>query len=382
MNTAEVLSDLTEKFDEFKSRYDASLAAERKEREALELRLQRFGLKGSSSLTPVRSEGEIKAVSAFIRGGGSDDWSKDAEIKGMSIGSDPDGGYLVLPYLSQSMTTRLRDMSPLRRLARGETLTSGDAFEEPDDRDEVGATWVAESQSRGDTGSPQLGKWRIELHEIYAQPKATQRLLDDSDRDLGAWLEGKINDKFGRSEGTAFVTGNGVGRPRGFLDYPTTTEVDFTRAAGKLQYIASGNSSGFASTNPGDVLKSLVWKLRAPYRAGAVWLMNSNTASTVDNFKNAQGDYLWRDSLGAGLPPTLLGYPVEIDENMPDIGAGAFPIAFGNFKLGYCIVDRPGIKLLRDPFSDKPNVKFYAYKRVGGGVTDDNAIKLLKIATS
>lgn len=270
----------------------------------------------------------------------------------------------------------------MRRLARVETVTQGDAFEEPDDRDETGATWSGEADGRPTTGTPKLGKIRIELNEIYANPTATQRLLDDADRDLGMWLESKISDKFGRSEGAAFVNGDGLAKPRGFLTYPMVTAADSARPAGKLQYVPSGAASSFPASSPADVLKNLLWTLRAPYRAGAVWLMNSATASTIDKFKDGQGNYIWRDAIAAGTPPTLLGYPVEFDEGMPDIGANACPIAFGNFKLGYCIVDRPGIKLLRDPYTNKPNVNFYAYKRVGGGLTNDDAIKVLKIAAS
>ena len=358
---------------------EEQLASERKEREDLEQRLQRLGLHAKSD--NVDAAPERKAVNGFVRNGGAD-WSQDDEVKGMSIGSDPDGGYLVLPAMSASMTTRLYDMSPMRRLARVETVNKGDAFEEPDDRDEAGATWVGEQTARPTTDTPQLGMIRIPLEEIYAQPEATQRLLDDADRDLGAWLENKITDKFGRSEGAAFTTGNGLAKPRGFLDYAAVTDADSTRAAGKLQYVASGHASAFPSSNPSDVLKGLLWSLRAPYRTGAVWLMNSNTAATIDKFKDGQGNYIWRDGMTAGAPPSLMGYPVEFDEGMPDIGAGAFPIAFGNFKLGYIIVDRPGIKMLRDPYTNKPNVRFYAYKRVGGGLANDDAIKLLKIATS
>ncbi|MGE0776459.1 MAG: phage major capsid protein [Sphingomonadaceae bacterium] len=375
----DLLDRQSEAFEAFKSDFSERLAGESKARTDLEKRLGRPGFEPQHSEAAATTE--MKAIGNFVRSGAAD-WSQDAELKAMSVGSDPDGGYLVTPYLSQSMTTRLRDMSPMRQLARVETMTTGDAFEEPDDRDEVGASWVGETESRSDTDTPQLGMIRIPLDEIFAQPKATQRLLDDTNRDLGAWLESKLTDKFGRSEGEAFVTGNGIKKPRGLLSYTATTEADTVRAAGKLQYVPTGAASAFPTSAPGDVLKTLMWTLRTPYRTGAVWTMNSNTASVVDKFKNGSGDYIWRDGMLAGSPPSLLGYPVYLDEEMPDIGAGEFPIAFGNFKLGYIIVDRPGIKLLRDPYTDKPHVKFYGYRRVGGGLANDDAIKLLKVAAS
>lgn len=375
----DLVVEMGEGFEKFKAHYDAKCDKLQREVEDLELRYQRTGSLG----TGWQADGgpEHKAVNGFVRNGGAD-WTQDSEIKGMSIGSDPDGGYLVLPVMSANMTQRLHDTSPMRQLARIETINVGDAFEELDDRDEAGATWVGEQEARPATDTPQLGKIRIELNEIYAMPEASQRLLDDADRDLGLWLEGKLVDKFGRSEGAAFVTGDGLKKPRGFLDYAKSTDADATRTPGTLQYVASGGASDFASSNPGDQLKSLMWSLRAPYRSGAVWLMNSATASKIDKFRDSTGDYLWRPGMTSGAPPSLLGYPVEFDEGMPDVGANAFPIAFGNFKLGYTIVDRPGIKLLRDPYTNKPNVRFYAYKRVGGGLANDDAIKVLKIATS
>lgn len=353
----------------FRNHIDTVLAGERKEREELEARINRAGTGGGRPSKADRTQ-EHKALAGFIRSGDGN------ELKAMSAGSDPDGGYTVLPVMSENMTTRLFDSSPMRRICRVETITSGDAFEEIDDRDEIGATWVGEQQSRPETTQPKIGKWIVPVHEIYALQPITQRLLDDSDRDLGVWIEGKIVDKFARSEGTAFVTGDGILKPKGFLSYETTTDGDFERARGKLQYVKTGQDS--AVIESADVLKTLMWTLRTPYRAGAVWLMNSTTASVVDKLKNGTGDYIWRDGMTLGAPPSLLGYPVEIDENMPDLGAGQFPIAFGNFQLGYCVAEKVGIKFLRDPFTDKPNVLFYAYKRIGGGVANDDAIKLLK----
>jgi HK97 family phage major capsid protein len=318
---------------------------------------------------------EIKALTTFIRSGDDSDL-KDIQAS-MSVGSDPDGGYLVLPQYSTTLTKRLYDATPMRRLARVETITTGSEWVEPVDKGESGAVWVGEQSARPATDTPKLAQIRIPLEEVYALQPITQRLVDDGGFDLGSWIEGKISDKFARTEGSAFVTGNGTNKPRGFLTYDTSTDDDFTRPWNNLQTVLSGHATEIM----GDGLKNLVWSLRAPYRAGASWLMNSNTASKLDKLKDGQGNYLWRIGVQAGAPNELLGYPVEFDETMPDVEAGSHSIAFGNIKLAYVIIDRAGIKFLRDPFTNKPNVLFYGYKRVGGGVANSEAIKLLKTGT-
>ncbi|MFT4116536.1 phage major capsid protein [Bradyrhizobium sp.] len=305
-----------------------------------------------------------------------------ANIQGaMSVGSDPDGGYLVLPEISKSMTKKLWDVSAMRRICRVETVTGGVQWEEPIDPDQVGSGWVGETDPRAATSTPKIGMLKIPLNEAYAQPPITQSLLDSSQFDLGNWLIGKINDKFGRDEGIAFIGGDGVNKPMGLLSYPQSTASDATRPWGTLQTVATGQAGAFPTSNPADPLKNLLWSLRAPYRAGASWLMNSNTLSLIDKMKDGQGNYLLRPGLTAGMPDMLLGYPVAVDDvAMPDPAANSISVAFGNFQLGYVIVDRLGIKLLVDPFTAKPLVLYYAYRRVGGGLANSEAIKLLKFA--
>ncbi|NNM71422.1 phage major capsid protein [Enterovirga aerilata] len=349
--------------------FDTQLQAHGDRLDGFEKRLNR---PGSVDMKAGDASAEHKALATFARRG------DDAELKAMSVGSDPDGGFLVHPVLSSRMTKRLFDTTPMRQLARVETITQGDAFEEPLDLDDVGATWVGETESRPETSTPQVGILRIPLEEIYANPKVTQRLLDDSGFDIGGWLEGKISDRFGRTEGASFVTGDGVKKPRGFLSYGTSAQKDGSRPWSSLQTVPSGHATEITA----DGLKDLTWSLRAPYRQGAGWLMNTNTAARIDKLKDSSGAYIWRDSMIAGAPPMLLNYPVTFSEDMPDVVAGAVPIAFGNFKLGYIIVDRAGIKWLRDPFSAKPYVMFYAYKRVGGGLANSEAIKLLLVSAS
>ncbi|NOT39303.1 MAG: phage major capsid protein [Alphaproteobacteria bacterium] len=358
---------------------------ERKEREALEMRINRLGI-GTAAAGGV-DKGELakehKALANFVRTG------DEAGMKSMSVGSDPDGGYTVLPFMSLAMISRLFDQSPMRRLARIETIQSGDAFEEITDPNDVDAVWVGESQGRTATSTAQIGKIRIPLREIYANQQVTQRLLDDSMYDIGSWIDLKITDKFGRSEGSAFVNGDGVARPKGFLQYATAATADGTRSNNELQHVVTGHATAFLApvaatgVSPADCLVDMVYALRSPYKqSGNVrWLMNSTTAATVRKFKDAQAQFVWADSIIEGQPPSLLGFPVELDENMPNVGAGTYPIAFGNWSLGYCIVDRPGIKMLRDPYTSRPSVNFYAYKRVGGDVANTDCIKLLKVST-
>ncbi|MGH8657606.1 MAG: phage major capsid protein [Gammaproteobacteria bacterium] len=202
------------------------------------------------------------------------------------------------------------------------------------------------------------------------------------DEDLAGWLSDKIGDKFGRSEATAFVSGDGIGKPRGFLSYTTAATSDVSRTWGVLEHVASGASGAFASTNPGDKVIDLVFALRAGYRSGATWLMNSKTIAAIRKLKDGQGNYLWQQSVIANQPDLLLGYPVMAAEDMPDIAANSLSIAFGNFQRGYTVIDRHPMRMLRDPYTAKPFVVFYAYRRVGGDVMNFECIKLLKFATS
>jgi HK97 family phage major capsid protein len=313
-----------------------------------------------------------KAIGAFVRAG------DESGFKNLSVGSDPDGGYITSPVLSNTWTKKIFDASPMRRLARVETITIGDCWEEPVDYSDIGVTWVGERQGRPATDTPQLGNLKVPVNEVYSLQPVTQRLIDDSFIDVGAWLEGKITDKFGRGESEAAVSGDGVLRPKGFLTYPTSSASDATRPYGTLQYVNSGAATAITA----DALKDMYWTLRAPHRVNASWLMASPTANAIDKLKSGDGSYLFRASMTAGAPPTLLGHPIEFEETMPSVSAGAFAIAFEDWTRGYLIVDKAGVRFLRDPFTDKPNVLIYGYRRVGGGVASSDAIKLMKIAAS
>ena len=292
------------------------------------------------------------------------------EAKTMSVGSDPDGGYFVTPARSARMLTIIYESSPMRELATVETIGS-DSIEYPVDEDESDAGWVGETEVRtGNNGTAQIGIQKINVHEIYAKPKATTKLLEDGSVDVGAWLERKIGEKFARTEASAFISGNGVKKPRGILTYNSGS----TR--GTLEQI----NSGAAAAVTFDGLIRVVGSLKEPYHPGATWLMRRATEMEVMLLKDGNGQYLWRPSLEAGKPSTLRGYTVHHAADMTAMGANALAIAFGNFKAGYTIVDRLGVSILRDPYSAKPFVEFYSRKRVGGDVTNFEAIKIHKIA--
>ncbi len=329
---------------------------------------------GGASSEEVRAANA--ALRAFIRSG------NPAELRSMVGSSGPDGGYLIYPEISSTINQVLRSTSPIRNYARVVNISVGDAWEEPIDRTGLGAEWVGETSPREDTATPSLGVVSIGLWEIYAAPKVSQRLLDDSSYDLAGWLATAAGEAFSRKQNTAFVSGDGVNCPRGFATYPTVATADATRAWGSFQHVATGVSGNFAASDPADKLIELQYTLKAEYLPEAVWMMNRLTASRIRQFKDQHGRYLWENALTPGQPPMLLGHPVVLAEDMPAIGANSLAIAFGNLRRAYTIVDRPGLKLLTDPYSAKPNVIFYSYQRVGGNVVDFHALKFLKFGTS
>lgn len=319
-----------------------------------------------------------KAFNAYIRTGDDDGLrGLEVEVKGLSTSVNSDGGFLVDPKTSETVQSSLKGASSLRAIANVVTVEAS-TFDVLIDHSDVGAGWASESGSVGESDTPQLDRISIPLHELSALPKASQRLLDDSAFDIEGWLATRIADKFARSEGAAFVSGDGIDKPTGFITYNTSQAGQETW--GELGHVVTGEAGDFDPVNPSDALVDLVYSLGAQYRANATFVMNSKTAGRVRKLKDADGRFLWSDSLAAGEPARLLGYPVLISEDMPDISEWAPAIAFGDFAAGYTIAERPDLRVLRDPFSAKPHVLFYATKRVGGDVTDFAAIKLLKFA--
>ena len=321
-----------------------------------------------------------KAFEAYVRTG-DDDGLRGLQLEGKALNTAVagDGGYLVDPVTADNIASVLASTASIRAIANVVNVEAT-SYDVLIDHGDVGSGWATETGSVTETGTPTIERIAIQLHELSALPKASQRLLDDSAFDIEAWLAGRIADKFARAEADAFINGDGVDKPTGFLTHPTVANDSW--AWGSLGYVATGTSGDFDATNPADAIVDLVYSLDAEYRSGATFVMNSKVAGAVRKMKDLDGRFLWSDGLAAGEPARLMGYPVLIAEDMPDIAADATPIAFGNFAAGYTVAERPDTRILRDPFSAKPHVLFYATKRVGGDVSDFAAIKLLKLSVS
>ncbi len=315
------------------------------------------------------------AFGGFLRSGAG-----ALELKAMSGVSGAEGGYAVPREIDAVIDATLKAVSPIRAIANVVTVGSA-GYRKLVAAGGTPSGWAAETAARAETGTPTFHEIAPPMGELYANPAASQAMLDDAGFDVEAWLAGEIAMEFAKAEGAAFVAGNGASRPKGFLTYPTGTAGDATRAFGTLQYLASGASGDFAAS-PQERLIDLVHSLKGPYRQGASWVMNASTLARIRKMKTADGAFVWTPGIAAGQPDTLLGYPVVEAEDMPDIAANSLSIAFGNFKAGYLIAERAETAILRDPYSNKPFVHFYATKRVGGAVTNSEAIKLLKFAAA
>ncbi|TMV14557.1 phage major capsid protein [Arenibacterium halophilum] len=318
-----------------------------------------------------------KAFNAYLRNG-DDDALRGLEIEHKSLSTvvNSDGGYLVDPQTSDRVKSVLYSTGSLRSVAAVVNVEAT-TFDVLVDQADIGAGWATETAATTETATPQIDRISIQLHELSALPKASQRLLDDSAFDVEGWLAERIADKFARAEADAFINGDGIDKPRGILDH-TTVDND-TWSWGNIGYVATGADGDIGG---GDAVIDLVYALGARYRAGASFVMNSKTAGAVRKLKDADGRFLWSDGLAAAEPARLLGYPVVVAEDMPDIASDSFAVAFGDFGAGYTIAERPDLRVLRDPFSAKPHVLFYATKRVGGDISDFAAIKLLKFGVS
>nr|WP_240610367.1 phage major capsid protein [Sphingomonas pokkalii] len=312
------------------------------------------------------------AFDGYLRGG--------VETKALSGNSGAEGGYAVPREIDARIDATLKAISPIRAIANVVKVgTSG--YRKLVASGGIESGWAAETAGRPMTATPTFNEVAPPFGELYANPAASQAMLDDALFDVEAWLADEIAREFAAAEGAAFVSGSGINRPKGFLTAPTATTADSVRAFGTLQYLATGAAGAFAA-NPEEKLIDLVQALRAPYRQGASWVMNSATLARIRKFKTSDGAMLWQPSLAVGQPATLLGYPVVEAEDMPDIAANSTAIAFGNFQAGYLIAERGETQLLRDPYSNKPFVHFYATKRLGGMVSNSEAIKLLKFSAN
>lgn len=313
------------------------------------------------------------AFGGFLRAGTGLD-----EVKAFSGVTGPEGGYAVPREIDAVIDAALKAASPIQSVANVVTVGSN-GYRKLVTSGGVASGWASETGDRVETATPVFHEIAPTMGELYANPAASQAMLDDAGFDVEAWLAGEIAMEFAKAEGSAFVGGDGVNKPRGFLSVPTAATGDAVRAFGTLQHLNSGAAGDFGP-NPQDRLVDLIQTLRAPYRQGAVWMMNSQVLARIRKLKTADGAFLWTPGLAAGQPDTLLGYPVVEAEDMPDIAPNSLSIAFGNFKAGYVIAERGETQILRDPYSNKPFVHFYATKRVGGAVSNSEAIKLMRFA--
>jgi HK97 family phage major capsid protein len=325
--------------------------------------------------SPLHGEETKAAFDGYLKTG----QSFGLELKaGLSTASNS-AGYVVPEQTERAIERRLMAGSPMREIATVRTVGAG-VFRKPVSTAGVASGWVAETAARPETDPATLALLEFPSADLYANPAATQSLLDDALIDLDEWLAAEVEDAFAAQETTAFVTGDGVNKPKGFLSYPIVA--DAGAVWGEIGYVASGAAGAFASTSPTDRLIDLVYAPKAQYRPNGRFVMNRKTVSAVRKFKDADGNYIWQPAQRAGETASLLGYRVTEIETMPDIAANSAAIAFGDFQRGYLIVDRAGVRVLRDPYSAKPYVLFYTTKRVGGGVQNFDAIKVMKFAAS
>lgn len=392
----QVADELGAKFEEFKQKNDKRVDAIEAEKASLSssvdklneklteldgyksdlekelLELKRPGRPGAGE---DKLKAEHKAAFGQFMRKGIESGLRDLEMKALNTGADDDGGYAVPEELDRTILELERNASPLRALCNQITVSTSD-YKKLVNLGGAGSGWVGETAARPETNSPKLAQIVAHMGEIYANPMATQTSLDDIFFNAEAWLTGEVATEFAEKEGAAFLTGDGTNKPKGILAYAMTTQADAARAFGTLQAVESGAAGVFT----GDNLIDLVYALKAGYRANARFMMSQLTVAQARKLKDSENNYLWSPGLQLGQPSTLMGYGIAENEDMPGAAADANAILFGDFNRGYTIVDRIGTRILRDPYTNKPYVGFYTTKRVGGMLTDSNAIKVLKLS--
>jgi len=352
------------------------MSAMKKQLEAIETAVARSQFPGGGKIVNQDKVAHAKAFDRWFRKG-IDDGLKDLEIKAaVSTLSDPDGGFTVPEEVDSAIDRVALKVSAMRRICTVRVIST-DTYKKLVNQGGATSGWVAEKATRAETSTPTLAEIAINTKEIYAMPAATQMLLDDSNVDIGAWLADEVGIEFNEEEADAFITGDGVAEPKGIATYPMITNASY--AWGKVGYVPGGHAT---LINDVDKLISLQHALKPVYRNGALWLMNDSTLETVRKFKDGDGNYIWRPGLLENAPDILLGKPVEIDDNVANIGGSTYPIFYANFKRAYLIIDRLGTRVLRDPYTSKPYVLFYTTRRIGGGIVMYESIKALKISTS
>lgn len=392
---------------EGKAKIEAAIAAEKKEREELELKLNRMGISQTGKagereleiktlnvvlaahnsaknkpFVPLDEKGfdAYKSAHAHYLRKGLDDLEPD-ERKTLSVGSDPDGGYFVTPDTTGRIVKKVYETSPMRQICAVQEI-SVDKLEGIEDLGEAGAGYAGETATSGDTTTPQVGKWSIPVYWIDTEPKTTQQLLDDAAVDIEAWLSTKVGDKLGRFENNEFVNGN-AGKIRGLASYTTAADSGAGVTWGQIGHVVTGANGGFvaAASFPADPILDLIGLLKEAYLTNARFLTRRSVITLMRKLKDTAGNFLWQPSLVLGAPETFGGYPITRAEDMPAVATGSLSLAFGDFAQAYQIVDRQGVRVLRDNLTAKPYVKFYTTKRVGGGVVNFEAVKFLKFST-
>jgi HK97 family phage major capsid protein len=371
------MTDFMRDFRAFQGRVDAKL---RTQDDRISMLDRKGAGRPSLSCAAETASGEAKAVSAYLRHGDEAGVrASSLEAKGLNAAVGADGGFLLDPQTSGRIAGLLRGAGTIRSIANIVAVHAG-SYDVLVDRGDMGVAWATETGLATETAPPQFERVSIPLHELSAMPRASQRLLEDAAFDVEGWLADAIAERFSRAENMAFVRGDGVDKPRGFLSYaiaPTDAA-----AWGVIGYHATGAVGGFGTADPANAIIDLVYSLGAKYRANATFVMNSKTAGAIRKMKDAEGRFIWAEPSSREQPAILMGYPVVTCEEMPDVAPDATAIAFGDFHAGYTIAERPDLRILRDPYSAKPHVQFYAAMRVGGDVTDFSAIRLLKFGVA
>jgi HK97 family phage major capsid protein len=365
----------TEKMD----RISDAMDRQKRLMDELFLKAQRPGAaSGGNVFTSAAALERKQAFEAYVRRG-SETALRRFEEKAMSVGSDPDGGFLVPDETATEIGRRLAAISLVRGIASVRTVSSS-VYKKPFASTGPATGWVGETDARAQTAAPTLSELTFPTMELYAMPAATSTLLDDAAINIDEWLAQEVETAFAEQEGAAFINGDGTNKPRGILDYATVAEASWSW--NNLGYVATGADGAFAASNPSDTLVDTIYALKSGYRQNAHWMMNRRTQAEIRKLKDADGNYLWQPPASAGEKAMLMGFPVVEAEDMPDIASDETPIAFGDFQRGYLVIDRAGVRILRDPYSAKPYVLFYTTKRVGGGIQDFDAIKLVKFGTA
>ncbi len=371
--TADVVTE--EKVD----RIGRALDEQKRAMDQLVLKGRRPALGGGAVSTVAALEHKA-AFEAYVRGGAEDGLrSFEQKALAVSTNSGADGGYLVPDETEREIGRRLASLSPIRAIA-GVRQISGNVYKKPFAITGAATGWAGETDSRSQSNTPTLYELQFPAMELYAMPAATGTLLDDSAVNIDEWIAGEVEQAFATQEGTAFVTGDGDKKPTGFLNYTKIAEASW--AWTKIGYVKTGVAGDFTEDAGYENLVDLVYTLKSGYRQNAHFVMNRKTQAAVRKLKDENGNYIWSPATAIGGAASLMAFPIAESEDMPDIAENAYAIAFGDFQHGYLVVDRIGVRVLRDPYSAKPYVLFYTTKRVGGGVQDFDAIKLLKFGTA